>query len=184
MSNAFYKVPVPVNEPVLNYAPGSPERIELKATLDALYRQEVDVPMYIGGKEVRTGNRVAMHPPHDHQHVLGHYHRGDVRQVEMAIEAALAARSKWAAMPWQERAAIFLRAADLLCGPWRQRMNAATMLAQSKNAYQSEIDAVCELADFWRFNVAYMTQIYAEQPDYSPRGTWNRLEYRPPPSRY
>ena len=179
MSNAFYKVPVPVNEPVLNYAPGSPERVELKATLDALYGREVDVPMYIGGKEIRTGNRVAMHPPHDHQHVLGHYHRGDVRQVEMAIEAALAARSKWAAMPWQERAAIFLRAADLLCGPWRQRMNAATMLAQSKNAYQSEIDAVCELADFWRFNVAYMTQIYAEQPDYSPRGTWNRLEYRP-----
>ena len=179
MSNAFYKVPVPVNEPVLNYAPGSPERIALQATLDELYGRQVDVPMYIGGKEIRTGNLVAMHPPHDHQHVLGHYHRGDVRQIEMAIEAALAARSKWAAMPWQERAAIFLRAADLLSGPWRQRMNAATMLAQSKNAYQAEIDAVCELADFWRFNVAYMTQIYAEQPDYSPRGTWNRLEYRP-----
>jgi 1-pyrroline-5-carboxylate dehydrogenase len=179
MSNAFFKVPVPVNEPVLNYAPGSPERIALKATLDELYDRQVDVPMYIGGKEIRTGNRVTMHPPHDHQHILGHYHRGDEQQIKMAIEAALAARSKWAAMPWQERAAIFLRAADLLCGPWRQRMNAATMLAQSKNAYQAEIDAVCELADFWRFNVAYMTQIYAEQPDYSPRGTWNRLEYRP-----
>lgn len=179
MSNAFFKVPVPVNEPVLNYAPGSPERLALKATLDELYDRQVDVPMYIGGKEIRTGNRVTMHPPHDHQHILGHYHRGDEQQIKMAIEAALAARSKWAAMPWQERAAIFLRAADLLCGPWRQRMNAATMLAQSKNAYQAEIDAVCELADFWRFNVAYMTQIYAEQPDYSPRGTWNRLEYRP-----
>jgi 1-pyrroline-5-carboxylate dehydrogenase len=179
MSNAFYKVPVPVNEPVLNYAPGSPERKALQATLDELYAQRVDVPMYIGGKEIRTGNAIPMHPPHDRNHVLGHYHRGEARHVEMAIEAALAARSKWAAMPWQERAAIFLRAADLLAGPWRQRMNAATMLAQSKNAYQAEIDAVCELADFWRFNATYMTQIYAVQPDHSPRGTWNRLEYRP-----
>ena len=179
MSNAFYKVPTPVNEPVLGYAPGSVERIALKAALDELYQKQVDVPMYIGGKEVRTGDKHTMHPPHDRSHVLGHYHRGEAKHVQMAIEAALAARSRWAAMPWQERAAIFLKAADLLCGPWRARMNAATMLAQSKNAYQAEIDAVCELADFWRFNVLYMTQIYAQQPDYSPRGTWNRLEYRP-----
>ena len=179
MSNAFFKVPVPFNEPVLSYAPGSAERKAVKAMLEQLYNQQVDLPMHIGGKEIRTGNRHAMHPPHDHQHVLGHYHRGDGQHVQMAIEAALAARIKWSQMPWQERAAIFLRAADIISGPWRAKFNAATMLAQSKNIYQAEIDAVCELADFWRFNVAYMAQIYSEQPDYSPRGIWNRLEYRP-----
>jgi 1-pyrroline-5-carboxylate dehydrogenase len=179
MSNAFFKVPEPINEPVLSYAPGSPERKALKSAVEDLLSKQIDVPMYIGGKEIRTGDRRPMNPPHDHRHVLGHYHRGDGKHVQMAIEAALAARKRWASMPWQERAAIFLRAADLISGPWRAKFNAATMVAQSKNAFQAEIDAVCELADFWRFNVAYMTQIYSQQPDHSPKGTWNRLEYRP-----
>lgn len=178
MSNAFFNVPVPKNEPVLNYAPGSKERLALQAELDHLTAQQIDVPMFIGGQEIRTANKVDMHPPHNHQHVLGQYSRGDESHVNGAIQAALNARKKWAAMPWQERAAIFLKAADLLAGPYRARMNAATMLAQSKNAYQAEIDAVCELADFWRFNVAYMTQIYKDQPESNP-GVWNRLEYRP-----
>ncbi len=178
MSNAFYHVPVPKNEPVLSYAPGSAERKALQAKYDELIAKQLDIPMYIGGKEVRTADRVAMHPPHAHAHVLGHYSRGDASHVQAAIDAALGARAKWAAMPWEQRAAIFLKAADLLAGPYRARMNAATMLAQSKNAFQAEIDAVCELADFWRFNVAYMTQIYKDQPESLP-GVWNRLDYRP-----
>ena len=178
MSNAFYHVPVPKNEPVLSYAPGSAERKALQAKYDELIAKQLDIPMYIGGQEVRTADRVAMHPPHAHAHVLGHYSRGDASHVQAAIDAALGARAKWAAMPWEQRAAIFLKAADLLAGPYRARMNAATMLAQSKNAFQAEIDAVCELADFWRFNVAYMTQIYKDQPESLP-GVWNRLDYRP-----
>ena len=178
MSNAFFNVPVPKNEPILSYAPGSKERIALQAEVDLLTGQQLDVPMFIGGQEIRTDNKVAMHPPHNHQHVLGHYSRGDESHVKGAIQAALNARAKWSQMPWEERAAIFLKAADLLAGPYRNRMNAATMLAQSKNAFQAEIDAVCELADFWRFNVAYMTQIYKDQPESLP-GVWNRLEYRP-----
>jgi 1-pyrroline-5-carboxylate dehydrogenase len=177
MSNAFYHVPVPKNEPVLSYAPGSAERKALQTKYDELWAQELDIPMYIGGQEVRTADRVAMHPPHAHAHVLGHYSRGDASHVNAAIAAALGARAQWAAMPWEQRAAIFLKAADLLAGPYRARMNAATMLAQSKNAFQAEIDAVCELADFWRFNVAYMTQIYKDQPESLP-GVWNRLDYR------
>jgi 1-pyrroline-5-carboxylate dehydrogenase len=177
MSNAFFNVPHPKNEPVLSYAPGSAERKALQAEYDALFARQLDIPMYIGSDLVHTTDRVAMHPPHDHAHVLGHYSRGDASHVKAAIAAALAARSKWAAMPWEQRAAIFLKAADLLCGPYRARMNAATMLAQSKNAFQAEIDAVCELADFWRYNVAYMTQIYKDQPESAP-GVWNRLEYR------
>lgn len=178
MSNAFFNVPVPRNEPVLSYAPGSAERKALQSQYDALLGQQIDIPMYIGSDLVYTQHRVAMHPPHDHAHVLGYHAWGEASHVEAAIAAALAARKQWAAMPWEQRAAIFLKAADLLCGPYRAKMNAATMLAQSKNAFQAEIDAVCELADFWRYNVAYMTQIYKDQPE-SAHGIWNRLEYRP-----
>ncbi|MEM0997733.1 MAG: L-glutamate gamma-semialdehyde dehydrogenase [Bacteroidota bacterium] len=178
MSNAIFEVPFPENEPVLSYSAGSPERTALQGEYDKLYSSTLDVPMFIGGQEVRTANKHPLSPPHDHQHVIGHYSQGDDSHVNAAIHAALEARAQWAAMPWQDRAAIFLKAADLLSGPFRARMNAATMLAQSKNAYQAEIDAVAELCDFWRFNVAYMQFIYAQQPDYSPAGTWNRLEYR------
>jgi len=176
--SGFFKVPTPVNEPVKSYAPGSPERLELQRTLKELKSQTVDIPMYIGGQEVRTGNKQPLSPPHDHQHILGHFHEGDAGHVQQAIAAALAAREQWSAMPWQSRAAIFLKAAELLAGPFRARMNAATMLGQSKNAFQAEIDAACELIDFFRFNVAFMTEIYAQQPESAP-GVWNRLEHRP-----
>ncbi|MEN9699184.1 MAG: 1-pyrroline-5-carboxylate dehydrogenase [Bacteroidota bacterium] len=179
MSNAFFTVPVAKNEPVKGYAPGSPERNSLLATYLAFKnRAPIDVPMYIGGEHVRTLNKKVMTAPHDHQLVLGHFNYGGPEHVTAAIDAALAAKSAWAALPWEERAAIFLRAADLLAGPFRDRMNAATMLAQSKNVFQAEIDAACELIDFFRFNVQYMTQIYKEQPESLP-GMWNRLEYRP-----
>lgn len=176
--SGFFKVPTPVNEPVKTYAPGSPERIELQRMLQLLKSQQVDIPMYIGGHEVRTDNKKPLSPPHDHQHLLGYFHEGDASHVQQAIDAALAARASWAAMPWQSRAAIFLKAAELLAGPFRARLNAATMLGQSKNAYQAEIDAACELIDFFRFNVAFMTEIYAQQPESLP-GTWNRMEHRP-----
>ncbi len=179
MSNAFFKVPVAVNEPVKSYAPGSPGRASLMAKYQEFKdRSPIDVPMYIGGKKVTTVNKKALTMPHDHQQVLGYYNQGDATHVAAAIDAALAAKSAWAALPWQDRAAVFLRAADLLAGPFRDRMNAATMLAQSKNVFQAEIDAACELIDFFRFNVQYMTQIYSEQPESLP-GMWNRLEYRP-----
>ncbi len=179
MSNAFFKVPVAVNEPVKSYAPGSPERASLMAKYQEFKdRSPIDVPMYIGVNKVTTANKKALTMPHDHQKVLGYYNQGDATHVAAAIDAALAAKSAWAALPWQDRAAVFLRAADLLAGPFRDRINAATMLAQSKNVFQAEIDAACELIDFFRFNVQYMTQIYSEQPDSLP-GMWNRLEYRP-----
>jgi len=178
MSNAFYNVPVPVNEPVKSYAPGSPERTELKKELAKYRNKQVDIPMYIGGEEVRTGNKIEINPPHDHQHVLGHFHEGDASHVNQAIKAALDARTKWAEMPWESRAAIFLKAADLLAGPYRAKINATTMLGQSKNAFQAEIDAACEFIDFLKFNVKYMTDIYKDQPESAP-GIWNRLEYRP-----
>lgn len=178
MATGFYHVPKAKNEPVLSYAPGSPERAELKAMIEKLRKEEADIPMYIGGREVRTGNRRSMHPPHDLQHTLGHYHYGDKSSVTQAIDAALAAKKEWAALPWEQRAAIFLKAADLLAGPYRARMNAATMLCQSKSAYQAEIDAVCEMADFFRFNVQYMAELYSQQPE-SPALTWNRMEHRP-----
>ncbi len=177
MSNAIFEVPIAENEKILNYAPGSSERAELKTKIAELKSKEVEIPMFIGGKRVTTGNLVRIHPPHEINHTLGYYHKGDASHVHQAIEAALAAKDAWENMPWQERAAIFLKAADLLAGPFRARMNAATMLAQSKNAYQAEIDCVAELADFFRFNVQYMTEIYSEQPESSP-GMWNRLEYR------
>ena len=178
MSNAFFNVPVPKNEPVKSYAPGTPERAELQKALKELRNTQVDIPMYIGGEEVRTGNKIEINPPHDHQHILGYFHEGDASHVKQAITAALNAREQWAALPWEQRASIFLRAADLIAGPYRAKLNAATMLGQSKNAFQAEIDAACEFIDFLRFNVQYMTDIYKEQPESAP-GMWNRLEYRP-----
>lgn len=178
MSNAYFQVPVAENEPVLGYAPGSSEREELQEAIAELKSKQIDAPMVIGGKEVKTGNTVSMHPPHEIAHLLGHFHMGDKTHVSQAIQAALEARKQWANTPWQDRAAIFLKAAELLAGPFRAKMNAATMLCQSKNAFQAEIDAACEMIDFFRFNVQYMTEIYAEQPESAP-GIWNRLEYRP-----
>ncbi|MBK6950533.1 MAG: L-glutamate gamma-semialdehyde dehydrogenase [Crocinitomicaceae bacterium] len=179
MPNAIYKVPVPVNEPVKAYAPNSAERANLLAKYKEMYNQnQIDVPMYIGDKEVRTNDKRKMSPPHDHKHVLGFYNHGEAKHVTDAINAALAARQAWADLPWEHRAAIFLKAADLLAGPYRDKMNAATMLAQSKNSMQAEIDAACELIDFFRYNVAYAQQIYHDQPGSNP-GMWNRLEYRP-----
>ncbi|MFM6964180.1 MAG: L-glutamate gamma-semialdehyde dehydrogenase [Sphingomonadales bacterium] len=179
MSNAFFKVPVAINEPVKSYAPGSPERASLLAKYQEFKdRSPIDVPMYIGAQKVTTANKKPLTMPHEHQHVLGYYNQGEAAHVSAAIDAALAAKAAWSALPWQDRAAVFLRAADLLAGPFRDRMNAATMLAQSKNVFQTEIDAACELIDFFRFNVQYMTQIYNEQPASLP-GMWNRLEYRP-----
>ncbi len=178
MSNGFFNIPFPKNEPVLSYGPGSSERKALEHALKQARSKELDIPMYIGDQEVRSGNKKKISPPHDHQHPLGYYHEGDSSHVEQAIDAALAARELWSNLPWESRAAIFLKAADLLAGPFRFEMNAATMLGQSKNAYQAEIDSVCELIDFWRFNPYYMSEIYRDQPQSSP-GMWNRMEYRP-----
>ncbi|MDR7129440.1 1-pyrroline-5-carboxylate dehydrogenase [Algoriphagus sp. 4150] len=179
MLKGFFNVPTPVNEPVKAYAPGSPERKELQAALESARSQQIDVPMYIGSDEVRTGKTHKMSPPHDHQHVLGYFHEGDASHVEQAIDAALGAKEAWENLAWEQRAAIFLKAADLLAGPYRAKINAATMLGQSKNAMQAEIDAACEFIDFLRFNVQYMTEIYAQQPPVSGNGVWNRLEQRP-----
>ncbi len=178
MPKGIFNVPVAKNEPVLSYAPGSPERKELQAKLAELRAQEIDQPMIIGGKEVYTDRKVRMSPPHDIKHTLGYFNQGDASHVEMAIDAALVAREKWANMSWQHRASIFLKAADLLAGPYRAKINAATMLGQSKNAFQAEIDAACELADFFRFGVQVMTDIYKIQPE-SAKGMWNYNEYRP-----
>jgi 1-pyrroline-5-carboxylate dehydrogenase len=179
MSNAIFTVPVAKNEPVKAYAPGSQERESLIYKYKELYNQEpIDIPMYIGGKEIRTNNKKTISPPHDKNKTIGFFNYGESLHVEQAIDAALNAKEAWAALPWEQRAAIFLKAADLLAGPFRDKMNAATMLAQSKNVYQTEIDAACELIDFFRFNVQYMTQVYKEQPESLP-GMWNRLEYRP-----
>ena len=178
MSNAIFKVPEPKNEPVFSYAPGSPERAAVKATLKKMRITKKDIPMIINGEEVHTKNKKPLSPPHDHKHILGHYSRGTKAHVNQAIQAALDAKAEWESTPWQDRAAIFLKAADLIAGPRRAEMNASTMLAQSKNVYQAEIDAVCELVDFLRFNVKYMTEIYEQQPA-SGSGIWNRLDYRP-----
>ena len=178
MSNGIFKVPVATNEPIYDYAPGSAERKGLEDAYNKLYNGKVDVPMYIGGEDVRTGKTADLCPPHDHKHVIGSFHQGDASHVEKAIDAALAAKTKWAAMPWEHRASIFLKAAELISTKYRYELNAATMLAQGKTCFQSEIDAICELADFLRFNVQYMTQIYQDQPN-SSKGVWNRLEYRP-----
>lgn len=178
MATGFFKVPKPKNESVLSYAPGSPEREDLVNAIEEARATELEVPMYIGGEQVRSGKKIAMHPPHDHQHVLGYYHVGDATHVEQAINAAISAKDMWANMAWEHRASIFLKAADLITGPFRAKLNAATMLAQSKTSYQAEIDAVCELADFYRYNVQFMSEIYAEQPE-STQGVWNRTEHRP-----
>tara|TARA_B100000795_G_scaffold8839_1_gene6232 strand:- start:5845 stop:7470 length:1626 start_codon:yes stop_codon:yes gene_type:complete len=178
MSKGIYNVPYPINETVLSYGPGTPEREELKAKYKEMFNSTIDVPMYIGSEEVRTEKKVSMSPPHDHQHVIGHFNFGTKKHVEDAINAALEAKEAWSNMPWEHRVSIFLKAADLLAGPYRAKMNAATMLAQSKNAYQAEIDASCELIDFLRFNAAFVQDIYGQQPE-SSDGIWNRLEYRP-----
>jgi 1-pyrroline-5-carboxylate dehydrogenase len=178
MSTGFFKVPSPRNEPVLTYAPGSAERSLLKAAIQSLRSQQVDIPQYIGHQEVRTGTLRPITPPHDHQHLLGNYHEGTPNHVHQAIEAALAARSQWASMMWEHRLSIFLKAAELIATKYRYELNAATILGQSKNAYQAEIDAACELIDFLRFNAYFATQIYAQQPE-SSDGIWNRTEHRP-----
>lgn len=177
MSNAIFRVPAPVNEPIRSYAPGTADRASLKRAIADLKSNQVDIPMFIGGQEVRTGKTVHIHPPHEIKHDLGVYHQGDATHVQMAIDAALQAKTQWENTPWEERAAIFLKAAELLAGPYRYKMNAATMLGQSKNPFQAEIDAACELIDFWRFNTAFMQQVYTDQPESAP-GTWNRMEHR------
>lgn len=178
MANAYFNVPVAINEPVKGYAPDSKEKEELLATYQELKNKKIEIPMIIGGQAVTSDTQVSLHPPHNHQHEIGFYHKGNSQYVSKAIEAALEARKTWAKTPWQDRAAIFLKAADLLAGPYRAKMNAATMLCQSKNAFQAEIDAACEMIDFFRFNVQYMIDIFKEQPESLP-GTWNRMEYRP-----
>jgi 1-pyrroline-5-carboxylate dehydrogenase len=178
MPKGIFQVPAPHNEPVKSYAPGSAERTELQRMLKELRATQLDIPMYIGGKEVRSGAKIRLAPPHDHKHTLGYFHKSDKKHIKQAIDAALAAKKKWGALSWEHRASIFLKAAELIAGPYRAKLNAATMLGQSKNAFQAEIDSACEIIDFLRFNVRYMTEIYAEQPASAP-GIWNRLEWRP-----
>ncbi|RUA28522.1 MAG: 1-pyrroline-5-carboxylate dehydrogenase, partial [Bacteroidetes bacterium] len=178
MNNAVFQFELPANEPVKSYAPGSPERIELQAKLAELKSQEIEIPLIIGGKEVKTGNTATVTMPSDHGHVLATYHKAGPKEVQMAIDAALAAHKKWSEMPWVERASITLKAAELIATKYRALMNASTMLGQGKNAFQAEIDSACETIDFLRFNANYAGQIYADQPA-SSAGVINRLEYRP-----
>lgn len=178
MNLGYFNYPLPANEPVLSYAPGTPERKRLKDALAELKSTTVDIPMYIGGKEIRTGNKVAIHPPHERNHTLGFFHTGSESHVQDAIDAALAAKASWAAMSWESRAGIFLKAAELIAHKYRPYMNGTTMLGQSKNAFQAEIDSACELIDFLRFNVHFLSEIYRQQPISSP-GVHNRMEYRP-----
>jgi 1-pyrroline-5-carboxylate dehydrogenase len=178
MSLGTFSYPMPVNEPVLSYAPGSPERAALKKTLAELKKKAIEVPMYIGGKQVKTGKKVAMHPPHEIAHTLGYFHAGEEKHVHQAIDAALKAKEAWAAMSWESRAHIFLKAADLIATKYRYHMNGTTMLGQSKNAFQAEIDSACEIIDFLRFNVHFLSEIYKQQPISAP-GMHNRMEWRP-----
>ena len=178
MSNGFYNVPTPKNETVKGYAPGSPERDELLEEYKKMHNTTIDIPMYIGSRKVFTNDKRDLTPPHEHNHIIGTSNYGCEKEVQDAIDAAMEARTEWANMSWEHRSSIFLKAADLLAGPFRARLNAATMLAQSKNVMQAEIDAACELIDFFRFNVQYMSQLYKEQPESGP-GMWNRLEHRP-----
>lgn len=177
--NQIVKIPTAINEPVRAYAPGTVETQSLKSKVQEMKSTPVDIPMYIGGNKVYTDEKISMHPPHETSHNLGTYNKGTAQHVQDAIDAALAAKDAWAIMPWQARSAIFLKAAELLAGPYRDRMNAATMLAQSKNAMQAEIDAACEMVDFFKFNVQFMSEIYAQQPPENSPGVWNQLEYRP-----
>jgi 1-pyrroline-5-carboxylate dehydrogenase len=178
MSKGFFHVPKAVNEPVKSYAPNSPEKAAVLAAYKKMWNETIDVPMYIGSEQVRTGNTQNMSAPHDHQHIVGTYHVAEKKHIDNAIAAALEARKTWSQMPWEHRAAIFLKAAELIAGPYRARINAATMIAQSKTIFQAEIDASCELIDFLRYNVEFMTQIYNDQPK-SVSDIWNRVEYRP-----
>ena len=178
MSKGFFHVPKAVNEPVKSYAPNSPEKAAVLAAYKKMWNESIDVPMYIGSEQVRTGNTQNMSAPHDHKHVVGTYHVAEKKHIDAAIAAALEARKTWSQMPWEHRAAIFLKAAELIAGPYRARINAATMIAQSKTIFQAEIDASCELIDFLRYNVEFMTQIYNDQPK-SVSDIWNRVEYRP-----
>ncbi|MCB0299632.1 MAG: aldehyde dehydrogenase family protein, partial [Calditrichaeota bacterium] len=177
MSNAYFRVPKPVNEPIKSYAPGSPEKASLKRKIAEMRQIQHDIPLIIGGKEIRTGNTAELRCPHDHSLKLGVYHKAGEKEVQMAIEASQKARKTWSEMPWEHRASVFLKAAELLAGPWRDTLNAATMLNQSKTVFQAEIDAACELIDFWRFNAHYMAQLMGDQPE-SSAGIWNRMEYR------
>ncbi len=180
MANAIFNVPLPPNEPVKNYAPGSPERAALKSKLEELQNQQIDIPIIIGGKEIRTGDTGNCVLPHDHKTIIGKYHKVSEKEVTAAIDSAMEAHKTWSRMGWQDRVAVFLKAADLLSlTEWRYILNAATMLGQSKNAFQAEIDAAAELVDFYRFNAYYAMQIYQQQPLHSPFGMWNRMEYRP-----
>jgi 1-pyrroline-5-carboxylate dehydrogenase len=178
MGKGFFNVPVAVNEPVMSYAPGSPERKAVQEAYKAMFNSKVEVPLYINGEDIKTGNTRTMSPPHDHQHSVGEYHVAEQKHIDAAIATALEARKSWSQMPWEERAGIFLKAAELIAGPYRAKINAATMIAQSKTVHQAEIDASCEFIDFLRFNVQFMTDIYMEQPE-STSGAWNRVEYRP-----
>ena len=178
MGKGFFEVPIAVNEPIKGYAPGSTERTKVLDAYKKMYNSTIDVAMYINGEDVKTGNIDTMSPPHDHQHIVGTYHKAEKKNITTAISGALEARNTWANTPWEQRAAIFLRAAELIAGPYRAKINAATMVAQSKTIHQAEIDAACELIDFLRYNVQFMTEIYAEQPE-STSDAWNRLEYRP-----
>lgn len=179
MLKGFFTVPTPTNEPVYSYAPGTKERSLLKEAIAAARATEIDIPMYIGGKEVRSSKKVKITPPHDHKHVLGYFNQGTKENVKEAIDAALAAKNDWENLPWEQRAAIFLKAAELISTKYRYKLNAATMLGQSKNPYQAEIDSACEIADFLRFNVKYMSEIYQQQPPINPKNVWNRVEQRP-----
>ena len=175
MGKGFFNVPVAVNEPVKSYAPGSPEREAVSEAYKAMFNSKVEVPLYINGKDIKTGNTRTMSPPHDHKHIVGEYHLAEKSHVEDAISTALEARKEWSQMPWEQRAGIFLKAAELIAGPYRAKINAATMIAQSKTVHQAEIDASCEFIDFLRFNVQFMTDIYMEQPE-STSEAWNRVE--------
>ncbi len=178
MGKGFFNVPIAINEPVKSYAPGSPERESVAKTYKDMFNSQVDVPLYINGKNIKTEKTRTMSPPHDHQHIVGTYHLAEQSHVEDAINTALEARKTWSLMPWEQRAGIFLKAAELIAGPYRAKINAATMIAQSKTIHQAEIDAACEFIDFLRFNVQFMTDIYMEQPE-STSDAWNRVEYRP-----
>ncbi len=179
MNNAILQIPPPENEPIYPYGPGSPEKADLKAELARMAAEEIEIPLIIGGKEVKTGNMGDCRMPHDHAHILGRYHKAGAKEVNQAAEAAAEAWKEWSTMPWNARAAVMLKAAELLTGPYRQVLNASTMLGQSKNAFQAEIDSACELIDFWRFNPWYMQEIYEGQPPFSLDGVWNCLEHRP-----
>jgi len=178
MGKGYFQVPKAINEPIKSYAPGSPERESIQKMYKKVYNEKAEVPLYIGSEEIKTGHTKSIRPPHDHQHEVGIFHNAEEKHVEQAIDSALEARKKWAKLPWEQRAAVFLKAADLIAGPYRDRINATTMIGQSKTVLQAEIDSACELCDFLRFNVEYMTEIYREQPE-SADNEWNRLEHRP-----